>query len=59
LLPRQLQRLSDFSQGARLMAGEPGGQMLPMSLVDFTAIDSGIPSPPQRGGRGAKSIASR
>lgn len=28
------------------MAGEPGGQMLPMSLVDFTAIDSGIPSPP-------------
>ncbi len=46
LLPRQLQRLSDFSQGARLMACEPGEQMPPMSLVDFTAIDSGIPSPP-------------
>ncbi|MES2196116.1 MAG: FAD-dependent oxidoreductase [Pseudomonadota bacterium] len=46
LLPRQLQRLSDYSQGARLMAGEPGGLMPPMSLVDFTAIDSGISSPP-------------
>jgi len=46
LLPRQLQRLSDFPQGARLMAGEPGERMPPMSLVDFTAIDSGIPSPP-------------
>jgi phytoene dehydrogenase-like protein len=46
VLPRQLRRLSDFSQGARLMAGEPDGLMPPMSLVDFTAIDSGIPSPP-------------
>lgn len=46
LLPRQLQRLSDFPQGAVLMAGEPGGRMPPMSLVDFAAIDSGIPSPP-------------
>ncbi|MDO8401063.1 MAG: FAD-dependent oxidoreductase [Bradyrhizobium sp.] len=46
LLPRQLRRLSDFPQGARLMAGEPGERMPPMSLVDFAAIDSGIPSPP-------------
>jgi phytoene dehydrogenase-like protein len=46
VLPRQLQRLSDYSQGAVLMAGEPGERMPPMSLVDFTAIDSGIPSPP-------------
>jgi phytoene dehydrogenase-like protein len=46
LLPPQLRRLSDYSQGARLMAGEPGRLMPPMSLVDFTAIDSGIPSPP-------------
>jgi phytoene dehydrogenase-like protein len=46
LLPRQLRRLSDYSQGAVLMAGEPGERMPPMSLVDFTAIDSGIPSPP-------------
>jgi len=28
------------------MAGEPGERMPPMSLVDYTAIDSGIPSPP-------------
>jgi phytoene dehydrogenase-like protein len=28
------------------MAGEPGGLMPPMSLVDFTAIDSAIPAPP-------------
>lgn len=46
LLPRQLRRLSDFPQGARLMADEPGERMPPMSLVDFAAIDSGIPSPP-------------
>jgi phytoene dehydrogenase-like protein len=46
LLPRQLQRLSDYSQGAVVMAGEPGEQMPPMSLVDFAAIDSGIPAPP-------------
>jgi phytoene dehydrogenase-like protein len=46
LLPRQLHRLSDYSQGAVLMADEPGERMPPMSLVDFTAIDSGIPSPP-------------
>jgi phytoene dehydrogenase-like protein len=46
LLPPQLQRLSDYSQGARLMEGEPGERMPPMSLIDFTAIDSAIPSPP-------------
>lgn len=46
LLPRQLQRLSDFAPGARLMADEPGDHMPPMSLIDFAAIDSGIPSPP-------------
>lgn len=46
LLPRQLRRLSDFPQGAVLMADEPGKRMPPMSLVDFAAIDSGIPSPP-------------
>jgi phytoene dehydrogenase-like protein len=46
LLPRQLERLSDFPQGAVLMADEPGERMPPMSLIDFAAIDSGIPSPP-------------
>ena len=46
LLPRQMLRLSDYSLGAALMAGEPGEQMPPMSLVDFAAIDSGIAGPP-------------
>lgn len=46
LLPRRMQRLADFAQGAVVMADEPGDQMPPMSLIDFGAIDSGIPSPP-------------
>ena len=46
LLPRELKRLSDYPQGAVLMADEPGERMPPMSLVDFAAIDSGIPGPP-------------
>jgi phytoene dehydrogenase-like protein len=46
LLPRQMQRLSDYAQGAALMADEPGVQMPPMSIVDYAAIDSGVPAPP-------------
>lgn len=46
LLPRDMTRLSDYAQGAALMADEPGERMPPMSLVDYAAIDSGIPSPP-------------
>ncbi|MDB5578185.1 MAG: amine oxidase [Bradyrhizobium sp.] len=46
LLPPDMTRLSDYARGAALMAGEPGERMPPMSLVDYTAIDSGIPSPP-------------
>lgn len=46
LLPRDMTRLSDYTRGATLMAGEPGERMPPMSLVDYTAIDSGIPGPP-------------
>lgn len=46
LLPRWLQRLSDYPRGAKLMADEPGERMPPMSVIDFTAIDSGIPGPP-------------
>jgi phytoene dehydrogenase-like protein len=46
LLPRQMTRLSDYAQGAALMADEPGEQMPPMSLVDYAAIDSGVPAPP-------------
>jgi phytoene dehydrogenase-like protein len=46
LLPSDMTRLSDYARGAVLMAGEPGERMPPMSLVDYAAIDSGIPSPP-------------
>ena len=46
VLPRDMHRLSDFAQGAGLMAGEPGTRMPPMSIVDFSAIDSGVAGPP-------------
>jgi phytoene dehydrogenase-like protein len=46
LLPRDMTRLSDYARGAALMADEPGERMPPMSLVDYAAIDSGLPSPP-------------
>jgi phytoene dehydrogenase-like protein len=46
LLPRDMKRLSDYAQGAALMAGEPGERMPPMSVVDYAAIDSGVPAPP-------------
>jgi phytoene dehydrogenase-like protein len=46
LLPRRMQRLADYAQGAGLMADEPGEQMPPMSIVDYAAIDSGVPAPP-------------
>jgi phytoene dehydrogenase-like protein len=46
LLPPGMKRLSDYAQGARLMADEPGTRMPPMSVVDYAAIDSGVPAPP-------------
>jgi phytoene dehydrogenase-like protein len=46
VLPPELKRLSDYAQGAALMADEPGGRMPPMSIVDYAAIDSGVPAPP-------------
>lgn len=46
LLPRDLKRLCDYAQGGTLMADEPGLRMPPMSVVDFAAIDSGVPAPP-------------
>jgi phytoene dehydrogenase-like protein len=46
LLPREMKRLSDYALGAALMANEPGARMPPMSIVDYAAIDSGVPSPP-------------
>jgi phytoene dehydrogenase-like protein len=46
LLPPWMKRLSDYAQGAVLMAEEPGERMPPMSVVDYAAIDSGVPAPP-------------
>jgi phytoene dehydrogenase-like protein len=46
LLPRGMKRLADYARGAALMAGEPGEEMPPMSIVDYAAIDSGVPAPP-------------
>jgi phytoene dehydrogenase-like protein len=46
LLPPWLARLADYAQGTRLMAEEPAGQMPPLSIVDYAAIDSGVPTPP-------------
>src|SRR5258706_7058082 len=45
-LRREMKRLSDYAQGAALMADEPGERMPPMSIVDYAAIDSGVPVPP-------------
>ena len=46
LLPPDMKRLSDYAEGARLMANEPGMRMPPMSVVDYAAVDSGVPAPP-------------
>ena len=46
LLPPWMKRLTDYAQGAALMAEEPGERMPPMSVVDYAAINSGVPAPP-------------
>jgi phytoene dehydrogenase-like protein len=46
LLPPWLARLDDFHRGTTLMKDEPGERMPPLSVVDYGAIDSGVPSPP-------------
>jgi phytoene dehydrogenase-like protein len=46
LLPPEMKRLADYALGASLMADEPGARMPPMSVVDYAAIDSGVPAPP-------------
>jgi phytoene dehydrogenase-like protein len=46
LLPPWMTRLDDYAQGAQLMAGEPGERMPPFAIVDYAAIDAGVPAPP-------------
>ncbi len=41
-----MKKFSDYGQGAALMAEEPGDRMPPMSVVDYAAIESGVPTPP-------------
>ena len=46
VLPPWMKKFSDYGQGAALMAEEPGDRMPPMSVVDYAAIESGVPTPP-------------
>lgn len=46
LLPDWMGRLTDYAAATRLMAKEPDGRMPPLAIVDYEAIDSGIPAPP-------------
>src|SRR5437667_10960103 len=39
-------RVIDDALGAELMANEAGRRMPAMSIVDYAAIDSGVPAPP-------------
>jgi phytoene dehydrogenase-like protein len=44
--PGDMTRLADYAKGAKMMADEPGERMPPMSVVDYAAVDSGVPAPP-------------
>jgi phytoene dehydrogenase-like protein len=46
LLPDWMTTFDDYVQGTTLMASEPGQRMPPLALVDYAAIDSGVPAPP-------------
>jgi phytoene dehydrogenase-like protein len=46
LLPDWMTRLDDYAHATMLMAGEPGNRMPPLAIVDYAAIDSGVPAPP-------------
>lgn len=46
LLPSWMTRLADYAQAASLLADEPAGRMPPLAIVDYAAIDSGVPAPP-------------
>jgi phytoene dehydrogenase-like protein len=46
LLPDWMTNLNDYAQASALMAGEPGSRMPPLAIVDYAAIESGVPAPP-------------
>ncbi|OJU16759.1 MAG: FAD-dependent oxidoreductase [Afipia sp. 62-7] len=46
LLPDWTTRFDDYAKGTTLMASEPGARMPPLAIVDYAAIESGVPAPP-------------
>ena len=46
LLPDWMRSLGDYAQAAALMQGEPADKMPPLAIVDYAAIESGVPAPP-------------
>lgn len=46
LLPDWMQSLADYAKGTALFAHEAAGRMPPMSIVNYSAIDSGVPTQP-------------
>jgi phytoene dehydrogenase-like protein len=46
LLPGWMTKLADYAQATTLMASEPGERMPPLAIVDYAAIESGVPAPP-------------
>lgn len=46
LLPDWMTTLKDYAQATALMSEEPGSRMPPLAIVDYAAIDSGVPAPP-------------
>ncbi len=46
LLPDWMASLADYAKGTALFADEPADRMPPMSIVNYAAIDSGVPTQP-------------
>jgi phytoene dehydrogenase-like protein len=46
LLPSWMQRLADYRRCGELLADMPGDAMPPLTIVDYSAIDSGLGGPP-------------
>ncbi|MDB5566426.1 MAG: dependent oxidoreductase [Tardiphaga sp.] len=46
ILPPWMTKLSDYAQGTTLMSNEPADRMPPLAMVDYAAIDAGVPAPP-------------
>ena len=46
VLPDWMATLGDYAQATTLMANEPDRRIPPLAVVDYAAIDSGVPAPP-------------